>query len=269
MVARNAGRCLALAELLFRGRVAGFYLVGSVALGGYRPGQSDIDFVAALTERQPADCRRVRALQLTSGFLTSAKWILRGNLAAPDTCNGVFVEEGQLSRPVSSIEPIAGYSGIGLECGTAFDVNPVQWKVLAERGIALKGVATADLSLDPEPETLRQWNLNNLDSYWRQLANRCLEGRSPMSRQTPPAVAIGWISLGPARMHHTVATGDVITKEEAGEYALATFGSEWHPTIRAAIAARGGVSQPRLLGLDDYRRAGEFALHVIESAKAL
>ena len=269
VVQRNAGRCLALAQRLFPKRLAGFYLVGSVALGGYRPNQSDIDFVAVLSERRPGDCRRVRALQLTSGVLTAAKWVLRGNLAGPDTCNGVFVEEGQLSWPVSAIQPIAGYSGIGLECDSAFDVNPVQWKVFAERGIPLKGPAPADLSLDPEPHSLRQWNLHNLDSYWRPLAARCLEGRSPMSRQISPGGVLTWVVLGPVRLHHTVATGEVIAKDEAGEYALATFTSEWHPIIREALAAHRGLSQSIRLDDDGYRGLGAFAMHVVESAKAL
>lgn len=57
VVARNAGRCLRLADRLFPKRVVGFYLVGSVALGGYRPHQSDIDFVAVLRGRRAGDCK--------------------------------------------------------------------------------------------------------------------------------------------------------------------------------------------------------------------
>lgn len=269
VVKRHAGRCLTVAQLLFPRRVVGFYLVGSVALGGYRPNQSDIDFVAVLSDHRPGDCRRVRALQFASGVLTAGKWIVRGNLFAPDTCNGVFVEQGQLSWPVSSIRPIAGYSGLGLECGSAFDVNPVQWKVFAERGLALKGPAPGDLSLDPEPHTLRQWNLDNLDSYWRPLAAPCLAGCSPMSRHMPSPAVLSWVVLGPVRLHHTVATGEVATKDEAGVYALATFASEWHPIIREALAAQRGLGISTRLDEDAYRRVGAFAMHVIESAKAL
>ena len=39
---------LRLAERLLPGRVVGFYLVGSAALGSFRPGRSDIDFIAVM-----------------------------------------------------------------------------------------------------------------------------------------------------------------------------------------------------------------------------
>ena len=44
-------RYLRLADRLLPGMITGFYVTGSVALGAYRPGRSDIDFVAVLKVR--------------------------------------------------------------------------------------------------------------------------------------------------------------------------------------------------------------------------
>ena len=47
-VRRTVERYLGVADRLLPDRITGFYLVGSVALDAYRPGRSDIDFVAVL-----------------------------------------------------------------------------------------------------------------------------------------------------------------------------------------------------------------------------
>ena len=44
-----------------------------------------------------------------------------------------------------------------------------------------------------------------------------------------------WGVLGAPRLHCTIATGEVISKEAAGEYALSEFGPQWQPLIREAL----------------------------------
>ncbi|MBO0694234.1 MAG: nucleotidyltransferase domain-containing protein, partial [Acidimicrobiaceae bacterium] len=48
LVEAAVGRYLRLADLWLPGRVTGWYLVGSLALDAFRPGRSDVDFVAVL-----------------------------------------------------------------------------------------------------------------------------------------------------------------------------------------------------------------------------
>ncbi len=49
-------------------------------------------------------------------------------------------------------------------------MNPVQWLILRDHGIALRGPHPRDLNLDPEPDKLREWNLANLNGYWTAYA---------------------------------------------------------------------------------------------------
>lgn len=47
------------------GRIEGFYVVGSASMGAFRPGQSDLDFVAIVDgEFRSAELRRLRALHV-------------------------------------------------------------------------------------------------------------------------------------------------------------------------------------------------------------
>src|SRR6476469_9584330 len=100
---RIAGRYLAVADRLLPGRITGFYIVGSAALGAWRPGLSDIDFVAVLagppTGRDP---HRLRALRGRGTDATPGRAVLPPRPTMPGTMNGVFVTADDLGKPVTA-----------------------------------------------------------------------------------------------------------------------------------------------------------------------
>ena len=78
-----------------------------------------------------------------------------------------MVSDGEdLAKPVSQITPIASHKGHEFVVGSGFDVNPVIWKELAEQGIAVRGSEPEALGLQPQPELVKDWCLQNLSSYW-------------------------------------------------------------------------------------------------------
>lgn len=268
----SVARYLRVADRVLPERVVGFYVVGSTALGAYNPDHSDIDVVVVLDrDLDGGDIRRLRLLHLTAGAIALPRAIVRRQPAIPGTINAAFVRAGDLSQPVSTIEPVAAHTGHQFAVGRAFDVNPVVWKILAERGIAVRGPEPATLGLQPEPELLRAWNLQNLDTYWRGWGRKAAAGRRLDWQGLRDRWAVAWGVLGVTRLHYTVASGEIIAKEAAGEHALATFDAEWHPIIREALAYLR--DQPPLPDFADRRsrthRAGEFVLHVVDSAHAL
>ncbi|MEV0702545.1 aminoglycoside adenylyltransferase domain-containing protein [Saccharopolyspora sp. NPDC050389] len=159
-------RYLTAADRLLPGKITGFYVVGSAALGAWRPGRRDIDLIAVVD------------------------------------------------------------GGIG----------------------------------DREARRLR--------GHWRDRAEKSLSRRPP-SKPLVPAhrVAVNRV-LGPPRLHCTIATGQVITKESAAEYALDTFAARWHPLIRTALAHRTGEPEPGDSPEPGElpRMAGEFILELIADA---
>lgn len=138
--------------------------------------------------------------------------------------------------PVSQIVPMASQVGHEFRTGHGgSDLNPVGWKVLAERGIAVRGPHPDTLSLDPQPALLRSWNVANLESYWRSWT--ATVAQSPWAWfRLRPRWSTAWGMLGAPRLHYTITTGDVISKEAGGEYALDVFGRRWHPLVREALA---------------------------------
>ncbi|GAA4103399.1 aminoglycoside adenylyltransferase domain-containing protein [Nonomuraea soli] len=272
-VARAASRYLTTADRLAPGRIRGFYLVGSVALGAWRAGRSDIDFVAVVDgDLGDRDLRRLSLLHKAANVPAAWQALVRARPAIPGTLNGVFVAAGDLSKPVSRIRPLASHSGPSFTRGRGFEVNPVVWKILLEKGVTVRGPAPGELGLDPEPGTLREWNLRQLRGHFATWARQAMSDRPPRKPLLPAhRVALSTV-LAPPRLHHTIMTGEVISKEEAAHYALETFDARWRPLIRLALARRLGSPAPdeAAASVDDPRElprlAGAFVLDVITSA---
>lgn len=270
-VQRTVERYVSHVDQLLPGVVTGFYVVGSVALGAYRHGRSDVDFVAVLAQDLgPPELRRLRVQHVRSGLHTAAAAVRGGRSPLTGTCNGVFIRDDDLAAPVSEIVPVASHTGVGFTTGKAgSDVSPVAWKVLAERGITVRGPEPSSLPLDPQPDLLRSWNLHNLDGYWRPWAS-ALERSPPGRFRLRPRLSTAWGVLGASRLHHTIATGEVISKEAAGEYALDVFPQSWHELIADALAY--WRHQPAVLGVSAERRrllTAEFVREVIDTAGQL
>lgn len=263
---------LRLADRLLPGWITGFYVVGSAALGEYVPRRSDVDFIATVASDPPAlEIPRVKSLHVLGAARASVQSKRRGAAFGAGTPNGAFVRDSDVRLPVTAITPVASHVGHSFRRGAGFDVNPVMWKVLSEKGLAVRGTDPSNLGLDCQPDVLTQWNLDNLNSYWRRWAETVRRGRLRSSfsgLRYGAAWAVGWGALGPPRLHYTITTGDVIGKRTAGEYALDTFDNEWHDIIRLGLGwwhrdLPDGVTP------DDVRRTGEFVLAVIESAEAV
>jgi hypothetical protein len=269
---RIAEHYLRFADRMLPGRITAFYLVGSTALGAFRYGHSDLDFVAVVDGLLSTDeLRRLRVVHLAANAPEALRALARRQFALPGTANGVYVSKDDLTTPVTRIRPLAAHTGARFSVGKGGDLNPVQWKVLAERGVTLRGPSAGDLGLDPEPERMREWNLDNLRSYWQPWAERVLAGELAPRWPMPKRWLVSWGVLGAPRLHCTIATGEVVSKEAAGEYALEMFDHRWHPIVRDGLAyLRDELVDARFLDRRvANREAALFVQHVTADAESL
>ncbi|MGO2863439.1 MAG: aminoglycoside adenylyltransferase domain-containing protein [Brevibacterium sp.] len=219
------------ADRLLPGAVTACAVGGSIALDAYRPGRSDIDVVAVLSDEwkeRRGLMARLRLLHLSQLPRLSVR-AGRG-LGFSACCNTVFIWKSDACRPVTQIRPIASHVGEIFDSSDAFDVNPVVWKELVDGGISVRGDQVSDWGLVPEPEVLHEWVARNLHDYWTPLAEILRRNRRKLS-----AGGVEWCLLGPARMHHTLLTGAIISKEAAGQHALDEFPNHT-PIIEVARA---------------------------------
>lgn len=255
------------------GRVEGFYVVGSASMGAFCPGRSDVDFVAIINGALGrAELARLRAMHLTRWTTTLVHDVaMRGRW--PLVCNGIYLQAGDLSSSPLEVMPLAGHvtGRFRVRTREAFDVNPVTWQVLARHGVAIRGPARERLRIHTDDAELRAWTLANLNGYWRHWVKRARHG-SLSTRGVPPRRLAASGVLGAPRLHYTIATGEIATKETAALYSLEVFDQRWHALIEDALAFRHGdppSAQYRRRPAQRCRDATKFVACVIDAANRL
>jgi hypothetical protein len=265
-------RFLARLDRALPGRVAGFYVVGSTSLGSFVPHRSDVDFIAVLDgPLAPGELTRLRGVHrrtwaraLTDDLALRRHW--------PLVCNGSYVLAGDLARSPGAVTAqaahVAGQFAVAPPRG--FDVNPVTWHILARYGIAVRGPARDELTVHADAGELRRWVVGNLHAYWRRWEVGARERRHLGARLALRQYAAGGV-LGAPRLHYTLATGQIATKEQAGEYARYLFGARWQLLIEDALDFRRGAPARWPYRRHPWRRiddAAAFVGRVIDAATA-
>ncbi|MHB8643945.1 MAG: nucleotidyltransferase domain-containing protein [Gaiellaceae bacterium] len=153
MIEEVTGRYLDAVDDARPGFVVGLYVVGSAALGEWRPGRSDIDIVI-FTSRVPARADLVALRDVHTAM--ADKPYLDGVYLSPE--HGWPVDE----RVVPFV--VDGQFHTDRPCGA---LNPVLWLTLRRNGVPVRGPAVSELGVPVDLDALRAYNLGNLRTYWR------------------------------------------------------------------------------------------------------
>ncbi len=208
--------------------VEGLYLTGSVALNEFRPGTSDIDFLAVTA--QPPDASALIAL-------ARAHEELRQRFRRP-FFDGRYVTWDELACDPRQAGPGPYVYQGRFRASGGGDCDPVTWHTVAEYGVCCRGPEPSALTIWNDGAALKSWTLGNYDTYWRPLLRRARRFGDPWSLTAFTSYGAVWIVLGVCRLHFTLATGRIVSKEGSGEYGLQTFPSRWHLVLREALRIR-------------------------------
>jgi hypothetical protein len=235
------------------GLVEDVYLTGSVALGDFRPGVSDVDLVAVwATSAGEAQLGALTELHRPSTPQVDVVYLSRENLQS---------DPRQLS-PAHSLQGVFHRDG-------AFSANPVTWRELQTRSLAVRGPSLEPDNLWFDAGALRRWNVDNLDQYWRRQVDAWRQA-TPTEELVRHEYGLQWLVLGVPRLHYTIATLQVASKTMAGRYALGVVDRRWHPVIHAAISLRADRTAALRLSPDEARdQAVGLATWLIDDAHRL
>ena len=89
-----------------------------------------------------------------------------------------------------------------------------------------------------DAEFLATWTLNNLDAYWRKLLVRAVSFPDPWSLTAFTTYGAVWIVLGISRLHYTLTSGEICSKEAAGRFVIQTFPEKWHRVLNESLRIR-------------------------------
>ena len=149
--------------------VRGVYVVGSAALGSWRPGRSDLDVLVVL-DRPMTDSDLAMTGEMHA--------VLEATRAGGPHCDGHYVTPDLLGARSEARVPFSVDGAFKPEGQTT---DPVLWAILDQYGVTLRGPRAAELKVGPDPVWLREWNHENLESYWRDHVSH----RSRFAKQEP------------------------------------------------------------------------------------
>lgn len=142
-----------------------------------------------------------------------------------DGADVAVVLAGSLEKPVSAVTPLAG------------EVTPVLWQQLRTVGQTVRGARPTCPGTAADVEAYCRANLL---SYWQPQIER---GRAavPTWQGPVPRDVVLWVGLGPARLWHTIRTGEIVSKSQAGTLAAARWPDLPIPDL---VTARRGEDVP-------------------------
>ncbi len=227
---------LRLVEAAVPGLVDGLYLHGSTALGDFRPGNSDIDFVA-VTSHRPADSEVTALAGVHKGL---------DQLHPRPYFDGAYLLRADLATDPNRCPDVPGCHQATFEPSGRHMLSLVTWHEVAEYGVAVRGPGIGELGVWTDEPTLLANTRTNLRTYWKRWV-----GDLDRLAETAPNRAVDpwfveWCVLGSVRLHALLVTGRLHSKGGAGRWAVEAdaFGPRWSPILTEALRIRTGNDGP-------------------------
>lgn len=230
------------------GLVIGFHLVGSIAHGDYRPGKSDVDFVAVVG--RPLD----------DGDLTMLRERHRAAPVRPQL-DGIYATPEQLRAGTT---PEARFHDGVLAAHDEYGATPVTRHELVERGVPIRGHIDGT-EIEHDTAVLQRWVRANLDDYWATWLRRA-SGWTPLAIYALVPAGVEWSVLGIARMLYTLETGRVTSKTAVAMWAIDHVDDRYTEILEMAQKLRRGRASNIFSMFDRKAQALAFMAHVLRTA---
>lgn len=205
--------------------LVGMYLYGSLSLGDFDPGSSDIDFLVVTDHDLPAGT-------VTSLGAMHAR-IAASGLMWVDKLEGSYIPRAALRRydPANNRHPT-----IGADWPFGIRAHGSSWvierSIVREHGVSISGPSPETL-IDPvSPADVRAAVREALGGFW----NEQLDGPEPEWLRTRQYQAFAILTM--CRALYTLAHGTVVSKAVAAAWARATLPRPWPDLIATALVWR-------------------------------
>ncbi|MFB9753188.1 aminoglycoside adenylyltransferase domain-containing protein [Paenibacillus hodogayensis] len=210
------------------------YIYGSVALGDFIEGSSDIDFITIL--REPPSMSDIETI-------SAAHQAVEREFPHADIM-GAYLSIQDVGKAQSEQNFFLTYFNKQVHSnGYGADLNPITWWILKNHGMKVYG-AEQSFSYEVKTEDLLQYVIENLNTYWVSWIRRLEEQSTLLGTADPESVAkrldtaVEWCTLGMLRQLYTLKEHDIRSKVQAGYYGMTTIPQQWHGLIHEAISIK-------------------------------
>jgi Domain of unknown function (DUF4111) len=206
--------------------LAGLYLSGSLALGGFDPPSSDIDVLVA-TSAVPEEAALGRLAALHATLTAAGGWTARLEVVyLPVTALRRYDPSDQTSYPIAG-------SGRALALGRQGPSWVLDRWIAREHGLVVAGPQTSTL-IDPiGPQALQAAARQLLVGFWAEQ----LQGPAPAWLRPRSDQAFAVLSM--CRAVYCLEHGEVVSKPAAAAWARQRLDSPWPELVDQALGWRG------------------------------
>ncbi len=227
----------------------GMYCYGSLSLGDFVPGSSDIDFLVVTARELPEET--VVALGAMHARIAAS------GLMWADKLEGSYIPRAALRQydPANNRHPT-----IGADWSFGIRAHGSNWvierQIVRAHGLVIWGPAPKTL-IDPvSADELRAAVWEALDGFWRA---QC-DGPEPEWLRTRDYQAFAFLTM--CRALYTLTYGDVASKPTAATWVQATLPPPWPDVIARALTWRHDTRP------DDMAAMLAFVRHTIDRAES-
>lgn len=212
-------------QAILKEKLVGFYLYGSLSLGDFDPGSSDIDFL--IVTREELSGKVLDELREMHSRIAMSKNPYAQRL------EGSYISCAALQR----YDPDdASHPTIGMDWEFQVAKHGSNWilerHIVRERGVIVWGPSPRTF-IDPiSPHELRTAVYEHLRTFWQHQ----LTGPEPEWLHPRDYQAFALLTM--CRALYTLSRGDIVSKPEAAAWALQTLDASWRPLIERALIWR-------------------------------
>ncbi|PGZ93658.1 aminoglycoside adenylyltransferase domain-containing protein [Bacillus sp. AFS029533] len=206
-----------------------FYLYGSITLGAFKNGFSDIDFIAVV-KRKVSDDDLIILKEIHKDVQRKfPNSILDGWYILNEDIESLN-EEGNLCIRFND----GKFQGLH-----KFKINSIDAFQLKKYGITVRGLNIDHVDISVNWDTIQTNMRDNLNSYWLSWLKN--SKKFPTVKYLSLFVSlrsIEWGILGVSRLYYTFKEKDITSKVGAGEYVLEAVPKRWHKIIKESMRLR-------------------------------
>ncbi len=207
--------------------IEGIYLTGSISMGDFYPGKSDIDFLV-FCKTLPDNNTAVQLKRIHRA--------IQRRYPHPPLNGSYIASDGIRAINPAAIQALTYHNG-RLRDGV-FAMAPVSLSELKLNAVTILGQNAKTIHVDINPDFLNNFLYDNINSYWKLwLARHSSYFRRKLFLLLFPRFS-EWAVLGVARQVCTLQTGRIVSKTEAGLYCLQQLPEKYHAILHEALEIR-------------------------------
>lgn len=219
-----------LQDIFLNEQLVGVYVYGSIALGAFHLGTSDVDFVTVTRET----VSEFEKLQIGDLHKKLSESKLGGRM------DGMYIPLADLGKQNQEM-PQYVYCADGKVNVGHWDVNAVTWWTLKNRGITVTGEEASELLFEAPWSKVVETMKYNVEQYWSEKASK------PYLFLIEEWVESAVVTMG--RILYTLEHKTIVSKDEGLQYMMESSSGKWMPLLQEVERIRHNQGKKRTISI--------------------